>query len=77
MAAREVRRECVRPIRTRSFTSCPPSETATAGPQAFNDEMRFGGETGESDILDTGREKFSTARGEGALPALIDLGDEG
>jgi hypothetical protein len=39
--------------------------------------MRFGGEIGENDILDTGREKFSTARGEGALVAVIDLGDEG
>lgn len=77
MAAREVRRECVRPIRTRSFRSCPSSEIATAGEQAFNDEMRFGGEIGENDILDTGREKFSTARGEGALLAVNDLGDEG
>jgi hypothetical protein len=39
--------------------------------------MRLGGEIGENDILDTGREKFSTARGEGALLAVIDLGDEG
>lgn len=36
----------------------------TGAPQAFNDEMRLGGEIGDCGILETGREKFSTAREE-------------
>jgi hypothetical protein len=73
MVVREVRREYIPPPLILSLADSAFRVTPTGGRQAFNEEMRLGGEIGDCDTLETGREKFSTARKERALLAIFEL----
>jgi hypothetical protein len=78
MAGRGMRRGYDAPSLVLSLAERASRARRTGATQAFNDEMRLGGEMGDCDIRETGREKFSTAREERALLVILEpLGETG